>query len=56
MKKTKMERGRPKKDEPTKVVALRLPESLVERLTEEAGKTGLPLATYCKMVLSKERA
>lgn len=55
MKKTK-ERGRPKKEEGTKIVALRLPESLVEQLKEEAEKNGLPLATYCKMVLMKERA
>lgn len=48
--------GRPKKEEPTKIVALRLPMSLVEQLIEEAGKNGLPLATYCKMVLMKGRA
>lgn len=47
-------RGRPKQEEPTRMINLRLKESLITKLTATAQKAGLPLSTYIRMVLTEK--
>lgn len=45
--------GRPTSDEPTRVIQLRLPQSLAQEIESTARKNGLRLATYLTMLITK---
>ncbi len=51
MDKKEKKKGRPRSDEPMKIVGVRLQSSLVQGLRKRAEEEGLPYQTYLRKVL-----